>query len=57
MRNFNRQALSLQIIALLLLVPTLPVIAQTHANLPASVQGGAGAVPKIQFEEYTLPTV
>ncbi len=50
MKNFNRQALSLQLIALLLLVPALPVMAQTQV-----AQGGTSAVPKIQFEEYTLP--
>jgi zinc protease len=56
MRDFNRRPLALQLIALLLLVPALPVMAQTQPNLQASVQGGAaGPVPKIQFEEYTLP--
>ena len=55
MRTFNRQALSLQLVALLLLVPALPVMSQTRGNLQASVQGTAAAVPKIQFEEYTLP--
>src|SRR5688500_8803705 len=51
MKNFNRQALSLQLIALLLLMPALPVMAQTQAG----AQSGTSAVPKIQFEEYTLP--
>ena len=56
MRKFNTQALALQLAALLLLMPTLPVMAQTGANLQAKVQAGAaGTVPKIQFEEYTLP--
>lgn len=56
MRKFNTQALALQLAALLLLMPTLQVMAQTGANLQAKVQAGAaGTVPKIQFEEYTLP--
>ncbi|MBA3514596.1 MAG: insulinase family protein [Pyrinomonadaceae bacterium] len=56
MRNFRRNALSRQLVALLLLVPVLTVLAPTHVQLQARAQGGvAGAVPKIQFEEYTLP--
>lgn len=55
MRIFERQHLALQLIVVLLFVPALPVMAQTQAIPAASVQGSAGAVPKIQFEEYTLP--
>src|SRR5687767_2842471 len=54
MRIIIRQVVSLQLIALLMLVPAFAVVAQTQASLSAQ-SGTSAAVPKIQFEEYTLP--